>query len=209
MLGVCKQDNVTVHGGQMRPRSCRRTRRKQNAVHPSPSRGRQAHSCRGQFLQATSAQFTSDSAAHHGETGDDLTCGSRRRKRSNNDNIICCSEKGRFRIRPGFKLKSTSLRRIALRRAPCCNLMWAYQPRSTRQSASLCAKEPPHTNLRRPSVRWSLPSQSSCRRVRQSTLFEHPQPWSIHRASQCLSELRRHDVLLSESIQLVLIFVEI
>ena len=101
---------------------------------------RQAHSCRGQFLQATSAQFTSDSAAHHAETGDDLTCGTRRRKRSNNDNIICCSEKGRFRTRPGFKLKSTSFRRIALRRAPCCNLMWAYQPRSTRQSASLCAK---------------------------------------------------------------------
>ena len=111
---------------------------------------------------------------------------------------ICCSEKGRFRI--------TSLRRIALRRAPCCNLMWAYPPWGTRQSASLCAKEPPHTNLRRPSVRWSLPSQSSCRRVRQSTLFEHSQPWPIHRASQCLSELLRHDVLLSESIQLVLIF---
>ena len=25
-----------------------------------------------------------------------------------------------------------------------CNLMWAYQPRSTRQSANLCAKEPLH-----------------------------------------------------------------
>ena len=39
MLGVCKQDNVTVHGGQMRPRSCRRTRRKQNAVHPFQAEG--------------------------------------------------------------------------------------------------------------------------------------------------------------------------
>ena len=55
MLGVSKQDNVTVHGDQMRPRSCRRTRRKQNAVHPFPSRGRQAQSCRRQFLQATPA----------------------------------------------------------------------------------------------------------------------------------------------------------
>ena len=96
MLGVNKQDNAMVHGNQMRPRSCRRTRRKQNAVHPSPSRGRQAHSCRRQFLQATPARLTSDSAAHHAEPGDDLTCGSRRRKRSKNDNMTCCSEKGRF-----------------------------------------------------------------------------------------------------------------
>ena len=93
MLGVSKPDNVTVHGDQMSPWSCRRTRRKQNVVHPFPSRGRQAHSCRGQFLQATSAQPTSESVAHHAETGDDLTCGSRRRKRSNNDNMTCCSEK--------------------------------------------------------------------------------------------------------------------
>ena len=167
MLGVCKQDNVTVHGGQMCLGHAEEQEENKNAVHFSPSRGRQAHSRRGQSLQATAAQFTNDSAAHYAESGDDLTCGTRRWKRSNNHNIICCSEKGRFRTRPGFKLKSTSHRRIALRRAPCCNLMWAYQPRSTRQSASLCAKEPPHTNLRRLSVRWSLPSQSSCRRVRQ------------------------------------------
>ena len=186
MLGVCKQDNVTVHGGQMRPRSCRRTRRKHNAVFPSQSRGRQAHSCRRQFLQATSAQFTSDSAAHHGETGMTSHVDRGVGNGAITTTLFACSEKGRFRIRLGLKRKSTSLRRIALRRAPCCKLMWAYQPRSTRQNASLCAKEPPHTNLRRPSVRWSLPSQSSCRRVRQSTLFEHPQPWSIHRASQCL-----------------------
>ena len=55
MLGVSKPDNVTVHGDQMSPRSCRRTRRKQNVVHPFPSRGRQAQSCRRQFLQATPA----------------------------------------------------------------------------------------------------------------------------------------------------------
>ena len=145
-----------------------KNKRKQNAVHPFPSRGRQAHSCRGQFLQATAAQFTSDSAAHHAESGDDLTCGLRRRKNGAiTTTLFAVQRKAGFGTRPGFKLKSTSLRRIALRRAPCCNLMWAYQPRSTRQSASLCAKEPPHTNLRRLSVRWSLPSQSSCRRVRQ------------------------------------------
>ena len=60
MLGVGKQDNVTVHCDQMRPQSCRSTRRKQNAVHPSPSRGRQAQSCPRQFLQATPAQSISD-----------------------------------------------------------------------------------------------------------------------------------------------------
>ena len=159
MLGVCKQDNVTVHGGQMRPRSCRRTLYNLSKQRATSS----------QLLGTVTAgdSFTSDNAAHHAESGDDLTCGTRRRERSNNDNIICCSEKGRLWTRPSFKLKSTRLRRIALRRAPCWNLMWAYQPWSTRQSASLCVKEPPHTNLRRPSVRWSLPSQSSCRRVRQ------------------------------------------
>ena len=183
-----------------------KNKKKQNAVYPSRSRGRQAHSCRGQVLQATSAQFTSDSAAHHGETGDDLTCGSRRRKRSNNDNIICCSEKGRFRIRPGFKLKSTSLLRIALRRAPCCKLMWASNLRA-HAKAQACARKSLHTQTC--DVRLAMEFAitvilSSC--PRQSILFEHPQPWSIHRTSQCLSEPRRHDVLLSESIQLVLIF---
>ena len=57
-----------------------KNKRKQKPCSPSPSRGRQAHSSWGQSLQATAAQFTSNSAAHHAESGDDLTCGLRRRK---------------------------------------------------------------------------------------------------------------------------------
>ena len=50
----------------------------------------------------------------------------------------------------------------------------------------------------------TLVIQSSCRRVQQSTLTEHPQLWSRHRAYNDVREPRRHIVRLSESIQLVL-----
>ena len=90
-------------------------RRKQNAVQPSPSRERQAHSCRRQFLQASPAQFTSDSAAHRAESGDVLTCGSRRRKRSKNDNTTCCSEKCRFLNSAWFQAEEDESPRQVLR----------------------------------------------------------------------------------------------
>ena len=56
-----------------------------------------------------------------------------------------CCHPNRERIDlEGEVLQSIAVRnRVSSRTS--CNLMWAYQPRSTRQSASLCVKEPPLT----------------------------------------------------------------
>ena len=74
--------------------------------------------------------------------------------------------------------------------------MWAYQPRSTSQSANLCAKEPPHTNLQRPPSNevWH---HSHLVVVSDHQLFlttlSHGQAEGLHND---VREPRRHDVRL-------------
>ena len=143
---------TNCHGGQMRPWSCRRTRRNQNAVIPLQAEGDRPTAAGGQYLQATSAQFISDSAAYDAESGDDLRAdlGVGKTEQKRQHDLL-------FRERQAsnsawFQAEEYETPSEHACLAPCCNLMWAYQPQSTRQSASLCAKEFPHTNLRRPSA---------------------------------------------------------
>ena len=87
--------------------------------------------------------------------------------------------------------------------------MWAYQPRSTRQSANLCAKEPPHTNLRH------RPCDGVCHQSHLVVVSDSKLLLNTHSHGQArrfendASELRRHDVRFRESSQLVRTPVEI